>query len=136
MGRLWQCGHVSARPSTGAFDTMPWVLMCPLDVAGLGFKYLRINFLLMPGHPFKKPHRVTFNRVELFGFHKDWCANLTALALVVTECVNIARAGWTVGWGARPIQGPGCDNVGATTKGNPVITLGKSEPGTIALAGV
>jgi hypothetical protein len=40
------------------------------------------------------------------------------------------------GVGARPIQGPGRDNVGATTKGNPVITLGKSEPGTNALAGM
>ncbi len=67
--------------------------------------------------------------------HKDWCANLTVLALVVTECVNVARARWMVGWGVRPIQGPGLDNVGAATKGNPVITLGKSEPRTIALAG-
>jgi hypothetical protein len=72
---------------------------------------------------------------NFFGLHKDWCANLTPLALVVTECMNIARAGWMVGWGVRPIQGPDHDNVGATTKGNPVITLGKSEPGTIALAG-
>jgi hypothetical protein len=54
---------------------------------------------------------------------------------VITECVNIAKAGRTVGWGARPIQGPGRDNVGAATKGNPIITLGKSEPGTNALSG-
>jgi hypothetical protein len=74
--------------------------MCPFAVCGLGFKYLRINFSLMPGHPFTKPHLVAFNRVEIFGLHKDWCANLTALALVTTECVNIARAGWTVGLGA------------------------------------
>ncbi len=109
--------------------------MCPFAIARLGFKYLRINFLLMPGHPFKKPRLVAFNRVEIFGLHKDWCANLTALALVIMECVNIARAGWTVGWGARLIQGPGCDNDGAATKGNPVITLEKSEPGTNALSG-
>ena len=57
------------------------------------------------------------------------------MALVITDCVNSAKAGRTVGWGARPIQGPGRDNVGAATKGNPVIALGKSEPGTIALAG-
>jgi hypothetical protein len=89
--------------------------MCPFAVAGLGFKYLRINFLLMPRHPFKKPHRLAFNRVEIFGLHKNWCANLTVLVLVVTECVNIARAGWTMGWGIQPIQGPGRDNVGAAT---------------------
>ncbi len=98
--------------------------MCPFAIAELGFKYLRIIFLLMPGHPFKKSRLVAFNRVEIFGLHKDWCANLTALALVIMECVNIARAGWTVGWGARPIQGPDHDNVGATTKGNHIITLG------------
>jgi len=109
--------------------------MCPFAITGLEFKYLRINFLLMPGHPFKNPRLVAFNRVEIFGLHKDWCANLTALALVITECVNIARVGWTVGWGARPIQRPGRDNVGAATKGNPVVSLGKSEPGTNALAG-
>jgi hypothetical protein len=74
--------------------------MCPFAVAGLGFKYLRINFLLMPGHPFKKPRLVAFNRVEIFGLHKDWCTNLTAFALVIMECVTIARAGWMVWWGA------------------------------------
>jgi hypothetical protein len=74
--------------------------MCPFAIPGLGFKYLRINFLLMPRYPFKKPCLVAFNRGEIFGLHKDWCANLTALALVITKCVNIARAGWTVGWGA------------------------------------
>jgi hypothetical protein len=77
--------------------------MCLFAVAGLGFKYLRINFLLMPRHPFKKPRCVAFNRVEIFELHKDWCTNLTTLALMVTECMNIARAGWTVGWEVRPI---------------------------------
>ena len=96
--------------------------MCHFAIAELGFKYLRINFSLMPRHPPKKPHLVAFNRVKFFGLHKDWGENLTALALVMTECVNIARAGWTVRWGARPIQGPGCDTIVVTTKGNPVVT--------------
>ncbi len=75
--------------------------MWPFIVAGLGFKYLRINVLLMPGHPFKYPHYVAFNREENFGLHNDWCANLTALARVVTECVNIAIAGWWGGGGGH-----------------------------------
>ncbi len=67
--------------------------MCPFTVAGLGFKYLRINVSLMPGHPFKYLCCVAFNKVEFFGLHYDWCANLTALARVVTKCVNIVIVG-------------------------------------------
>jgi hypothetical protein len=45
--------------------------MCSFAVAGLGFKYLRINVSLMPGHPFKYPRRVAFSRLEIFGLHND-----------------------------------------------------------------
>ncbi len=88
---------------------IPWRerFMCLFAVAGLQFKYLLINSLLMFGHPFKKPCRVAFNRVEIVGLHKDWWANFTALALVLTECVKQAGAGWKGGWGARLSQGPG-----------------------------
>jgi hypothetical protein len=36
---------------------IPWrdLFMCPLAVAGLGFRYFRINFLFMFEHPFKNP---------------------------------------------------------------------------------
>jgi hypothetical protein len=68
--------------------------MWPFAVARLGLKYLRINVFFMPEHPFKYPHCVAFNRKEFFGLHNDWCANLTALAHVVAECVNMAIAGW------------------------------------------
>ena len=68
--------------------------MCPFAIAGLGFKYLRINILLVPGHPFKYPHRVAFNREEIFGLHNNWCAKLTTvLTCVVAKCMNIAIAG-------------------------------------------
>ena len=98
--------------------------MCPFAVARLGFKYLRINVLLIPGHPFKYPHRVAFNREENFGLHNDWCANLTALAHVVTERVNIAIAGWGGGgWGAQPSLGPGCDNVCVSTSDTVLLNI-------------
>jgi hypothetical protein len=45
--------------------------MWPLAVARLGFKYLRINISLIFGHPFKKPHRVTFKSVEIQGLHNN-----------------------------------------------------------------
>ena len=45
--------------------------MCPFAVAGLRFKYLRINVSLMPGHPFKYPRRVAFSRLEIFGLHNN-----------------------------------------------------------------
>jgi hypothetical protein len=39
--------------------------MCPLAIAGLGFKYLRINVLLIFGRLFKKPRCVAFKSVEI-----------------------------------------------------------------------
>ena len=89
--------------------------MWPFTVTGLGFKYLRINVSLMSGHFFKYPHHVAFNREEICGLHNAWCANLPALARVVTECVNIAIAGWWGGWGAQPSPGPGHGNVCVST---------------------
>ncbi len=57
----------------------------PLAVAGLGFKYFVTNVLLMFGHPLRKPFFNAFIRVEIFRLHRDWWANLTALAWVLTE---------------------------------------------------
>ena len=78
-------------------------LICPFAVAGLGFKYFRINFTLTFGHPSRNLFRTAFNIVEIFGLHNDWCANFTAFTLVLIECVNPA-----IDWcGARPKHGPG-----------------------------
>ena len=88
---------------------MPWQgrFICPFAVAGLGFKYFRINFTLTFGHPSRNPFRTALSIVEIFGLHNDWCANFTAFTLVLIECVNPA-----IDWcGARPIQGPGCGKV-------------------------
>ena len=78
--------------------------MCPFTVAGLGFKYLRINVSLMPGHPFKYLCCVAFNREDFFGLHNKWCANLMVLACVVMECVNIV-IDW--GGGGKTFSGGG-----------------------------
>ena len=67
--------------------------MCPLAVVGLGLRYLRMSFSVMLGHPFKKLLWTALRRVEMGGLHSDWCANLTSLARVQTECVN--DASWT-----------------------------------------
>jgi hypothetical protein len=53
-------------------------------------------------------------RVEIFGLHRDWWANFTALAQVFTECVNVAMVVpgslASIGrCGAQPLQGPGRD---------------------------
>ncbi len=89
----------------GVVLLIPWRgrFICPFAVAGLGFKYFRINFTLTFGHPSRNPFRTAFNIVEIFGLHNDWCANLTVFTLVLIECVNPA-IDWCV---ARPIQGPG-----------------------------
>ncbi len=77
-------GHVLFIPCLGCF-------ICPLAVPGLAFRYFVLSFLVILGHPLRKPFLVAFNNVEIFGLHKDWCANLTALACVCTECVKVAR---------------------------------------------
>ena len=64
--------------------------MWPLAVAGLGFRYLRISFSDMLGHPFRKPFRVALRSVDILGLHNDWCANLTLLALVEMEWAKTA----------------------------------------------
>ncbi len=45
--------------------------ICPFAVAGLGFKYFRINFSLIFGHPFRNPFRTAFDNVEICGLHND-----------------------------------------------------------------
>ncbi len=66
--------------------------MCPLAVAGLGFRFLRISFLDKLGHPLRKnPLQTTFNNVEIFGLQNNWCANFTLFASIRTECVKDMR---------------------------------------------
>jgi hypothetical protein len=83
--------------------------MCPLAVAGLGFKYLVTSSSDRLGHPFKKPFRNAFNSEDILGLHIAWCPNLTVLARVRTECVNMTTAAFEVaifgGCGARAIPG-------------------------------
>ena len=114
------CSELSLLLSTGCGETVlcgrvvcilgvvlfiPWRgrFIRPFTVAGLGFKYFRINFTLTFGHPSRNPFLTAFNIVEIFGLHNDWCANFTAFTRVLIEGVNP-----TIDWcGARPIQGPG-----------------------------
>jgi hypothetical protein len=49
--------------------------MCPLAVAGLAFKYFRINFLLMLGHPLRKPRRTALRKLDILELPNAWCAN-------------------------------------------------------------
>ena len=78
----------------GVVLRMPWRgrFICPLAVAGLGLRYLSINFSLRLGHPTRNPFRTAFNNVEILGLHKDWCVNFTAFARVRTEWVNPASS--------------------------------------------
>ena len=95
--------------------------MCPLAVAGLGFKYLVTNSSDRLGHPFKKPFPKAFRIKDIFGLHITWCPNLTVLALVCTECANMATVahGCSIitcisDCGVRAIQGPACDWIDST----------------------
>ena len=60
-------------------------------MAGLGLRYLRIKFSDMLGRPRTNPWRIAFRSVDILGLHNDWCANMTELARVLIECVNVVR---------------------------------------------
>ena len=64
--------------------------MCSFAVAGLGFRYLRINFSDKFGHPCRNPLRTALSSVDIFGLQSDWCVNLMPMPLVRMECVNDA----------------------------------------------
>ena len=87
--------------------------ICPLAVAGLGFKYLVTRSSDRSGHPFKKPFLMAFKREDILGLHIAWCPNLTVLSLVCRECVNMATAAFKVtvvgDCGARAILVPARD---------------------------
>jgi hypothetical protein len=83
-------------------------------VVELGLRYLSINVSNKLGHPLRNPWWMALRRVEILGLQRDWCANLTALAQVCTECVRVARVTPVcvslVSIGrceARLLQGPG-----------------------------
>jgi hypothetical protein len=46
----------------------------------------------MLGQPWINPWRVAFRSMDILGLHNDWCANMTKLAQVLMECVNVARS--------------------------------------------
>jgi hypothetical protein len=54
--------------------------MCPLAVAKQGLRYLSTNVSVKLGHPLKNPWQTALRRVEILGLHRDWWANLMALA--------------------------------------------------------
>ncbi len=96
---------------------MPWRgrYMCPFAVAGHGLRYLRMSFSNMFRHPLRNPLHTTFNSVESFWLDSDWCANLTLLLCICTECMNDARLtpSWNVwlGWRVRSTLGGGHERV-------------------------
>jgi hypothetical protein len=77
------CG-AGAVLALGVVLHIPWRgrFIWPFAVAGLGLRYLLISLTLMYEHPLRNPHLVALRRVEIFGLHNDWCANLTLLAHV------------------------------------------------------
>ncbi len=88
--------------------------MWPFTVSVLALRYFRINFSIIFRHPFKNPLWTAFRRVEILGLHRDWWANLMALAHVCTEYMNAAQhmpvwvsLATNFRCGAGPTQGPG-----------------------------
>ncbi len=57
-------GCVLFMPCLGCF-------ICPLAVPGLALSYFVMSFLVILGHPLRKPFLVAFNNVKIFGLHKD-----------------------------------------------------------------
>ncbi len=89
-GRREIHGVVLRNPCRGLF-------IWPFAIAGLGFKYFRINRSLMLGHPWRKPHLTAFRRVDMGGLRSNCWATFTAFMHICTKCVNIAMTGWVPG---------------------------------------
>jgi hypothetical protein len=104
---------------------MPWRgrFMCPFAVAGLGLRYLRINFSDKLGHPLRNPLRTALRSVDIFGLHNDWCANLTLLARVRTECMNAANVT------------PGCMSAGMLRRARSNIGASHGRADCVAIIG-
>ena len=71
-------GSLVAFPVAALFYSLvvlwiPWwgLFMWPLAVAGIGFKYLRISFLEIFGHPLSNPFCVALSSLEMVGLHSD-----------------------------------------------------------------
>ncbi len=73
-----------AVPALGAVLCIPCCghFMWLFAVAGLGLRYLLISLMLIYGHSFRNPRQVGLRRVDIFGLHNDWCANLMLMARV------------------------------------------------------
>ena len=89
-GRREIRGVVLRNPCRGLF-------IWPFAVAGLGFKYFRINCLLMLGHPRRKSRLTAFRRVDMGGSPSNWWENFTAFMRLCIKCMNVAMAGWVPG---------------------------------------
>ncbi len=101
------CG-AGAVLALGVVLRIPWCghFIWPFAIAGLGLRYLLISLTLMYGHPLRNPCLVALRRMEIFGLHNGWCANLTLLARVRIECKKAAPS--YISWGgcrAQPISG-------------------------------
>jgi hypothetical protein len=93
----------------GTSYTMSWVLHMAFCCGRTWVEVLIYKFDADVRAPLRNPRLVALRRVEIFGLHNDWCANLTLLARVRIECKKavpscISRGGC----GARPIPGQGC----------------------------
>jgi hypothetical protein len=75
---------------------------------------------------------MALKRVEILGLQRDWCANLTALAQVCTECVKVDRVTpvcvslVSIGrCGAQLLQGPGCGGTVGPGAVHTVVGIGR-----------
>ena len=106
-GTCWITGGISCCGVDLVFGVVlriPWRgrFMWPFAVAGIGFRYLRISFSEMLGHPFRNPVCVAVGSLDILGLHSDWCANLTLLALVAMEWAKTATCLTVFDWAASP----------------------------------
>ena len=104
-GTCWISGGISCCGVDlffGVVLRIPWRgrFMWPFAIAGLEFRYLRISFLEMLGHPFRKPFRVALRSVDILGLHNAWCANLTLFARVEMEWAKTATCLTLSDWAA------------------------------------
>jgi hypothetical protein len=79
QGRI---GVLLRRPLHGCF-------MWPLDVAGLGGRYLVTAFLERRGALRRNPLWIPASKDDFVGLHRLWCINLTLFSFIIGEIHHV-----------------------------------------------
>ncbi len=87
---LWK--HQCCRHSHCASNAVSGSFHVTFGDGGAQIEILDNHFSNMLGQSRTNPWHVALRNVDILGLHKNWCANMTELALVLMKWVNLVRS--------------------------------------------